>query len=492
MGAASPARSGSKVFGWLGWAGADAIGRILLLTVSTAILSRILSPQDFGVSALVLTIVTVMAVFVGAPFEEALAQRRSLRRSHVEAALAASWAAGLVVIALSVPLGFALAAAYARPEMAGLLPVAALTILFSGHGDITTALARRRRRFNDVAFANLTAHVIGLGMAVAIAFAGAGVWALIGVRLFVSIARAVLLQVKFGPLILPRWSTQRMRELARFAGLSLIELLADNLTYLVFNNVVGAVYGLTTLGYVNMAIRLVEPVRGAVIAIAHNLAFSFFGRESRDGARLAETAATVSTRTVYLIAPMFFGLAAVTPALVPMVAGPGWDEAIHVAAFLALGAAVGLPARMIFTSLSARARPEFGLVSSLLGFSGSLVVLFVGVPFGPIAVGVSRLAGDAVQAAFAIALPDRLAGWPRLARFWSFLRPLALAAVMGLCVAVAVRWLEAAVGDLLTLAIVVPAGALLYLVLLRTFARDSFDVFLAAGAPAFLRRGANT
>ena len=477
----------SKVFGWLGWAGADAIGRILLLTGSTAILSRLLTPEDFGVSALVLTLVTVMAVFVGAPFEEALAQRRGLKRAHVEAALAASLAAGLALIALSVPLGFALAAAYGEPAMAALLPVAAVSILFSGHGDVMTALARRRRRFNDVAFANLASHAIGLTLAVAIGFAGAGVWALIGVRLFVAMARAALLQMKFGPLVLPRWSTSRVRELARFAGFSLLARLADNLTYLAFNNVVGAAYGLTVLGYVNMAMRLVEPVRGAVIAIAHNLAFSFFAREAKDEARLAETVAAISSRAAYLVAPMFFGLAAVAPALVPLVAGPGWDEAIHVSTFLALGAAVSLPARLIFTSLSARARPEFGLMSSVLGFLASLVVLIAGIPFGPIAVGASRLAGDAAQAALAIGLPNRLAGWPKRKRLTTFLRPLALAAVMGLAVAAGLHAIKGA-GDLVVLLVTVPAGALIYIVLLRLLARESFDAFVGAAAPVLRRK----
>ena len=60
---------------WLGWSGLDAVGRLAMLTASTAVLSRCMSPRDFGVAALVLTVVTVASVLVGAPFEDALAQR---------------------------------------------------------------------------------------------------------------------------------------------------------------------------------------------------------------------------------------------------------------------------------------------------------------------------------------------------------------------------------------------------------------------------------
>ncbi|MGA0532038.1 oligosaccharide flippase family protein [Hansschlegelia sp. KR7-227] len=474
---AGPAK---RVLGWVGWAGADAVGRILLLTGSTAVLSRMLSPRDFGITALVLTVVAVMSVFVGTPFEEALAQKRGLRRSHLEAALAASWAVGLALLALSVPAGMALGAAYDEPQMALLLPVASLSMFFSGHTDIATALARRRRRFNDVAFANLAGHAIGVTLALALAFAGAAVWALIAVRLFVMIARAVLLQMRLGAVIRPRWSTPRLKEIGRFAGFSFLDRLADNLTYLAFNNIVGVFYGVTTLGYVNMAMRLIEPIRGAIVAIAHNLAFSFFA--GADAARLRDSASTIASRTAFVITPIFVGLAAVAPALLPVVAGPGWEQATKIATCLALGGAIAVPARLIFTALSASGRPEFGLMSSIVGFAATVVALVAAIALGPIAVGLARLVGDGVQAAIAIGLPNRLLSWSRTARLGAFLPAWILAGGMGVAVAVLGAALRSS-GDLTSLLISVPLGAVLYVALLALFARDTLTTLAAAVRP---------
>ncbi|GLK75008.1 hypothetical protein GCM10008171_02620 [Methylopila jiangsuensis] len=453
------------MIGWIGWAGADAIGRILLLTLSTAVLSRLLEPRDFGVTALALTVVAVLSVFVGAPFEEALAQRKRLRRSHLEAALAASWLAGLALLLLTIPGGMALGAFYDAPELGLLLPVASLAMFFSGHTDIATALARRRRRFNDVAYASLMGHVIGVSLSLALAVAGAGVWALIGVRLFVMIARAVLLQARLGALIRPRWSTARLKELSRFAGFSFLERLADNLTYLAFNTVVGAAYGVTTLGYVNMAMRLIEPIRGAIVATAHNLSFSFF-------ARPGATPGLVAGRTAYLIAPVFVGLAAVTPALLPLVAGPGWESAGEIAVCLALGGALAVPARLVFTALSAAGRPEFGLASSLLGFAATLAVLVLAIPLGPPAVGFARLIGDGAQAAMALLLPAAVLGWPPRRRVVALAPAWALSAAMGLAAAALVAALRP-YGDLAAVLGAAAAGAALYVALLAVFARHT-------------------
>ena len=154
--------SKSRIVSWLGWAGLDAVSRLALMTGSTIVFSRLLEPRDFGVTALVLTIVTVAAIFVGAPFEEALTQRRRLRATHLRAALGASWLIGIVILAFSIAAGQLLARFYGEPEIAALLPVAMCSIFFSGHSDILTALARRLRKFNEVAYATMLGHVVGI------------------------------------------------------------------------------------------------------------------------------------------------------------------------------------------------------------------------------------------------------------------------------------------------------------------------------------------
>lgn len=472
-----------RLLGWIGWAGADAFGRLALLTGSTVILSRMLEPRDFGVSALVLTLVAVASVCVGAPFEEALAQRRALRKSHLSAALAVAWLVALGLFALSVVGGFWLGHAYGEPEMRVLLPVAMLSIFFSGHSDIATALARRLHRFNDVAIATLGGHAIGIALSLAIAFAGGGVWALIAQRLLVVVARAILLQWRLGFLILPRWSMAHLGHIGRFARISFFDRLADNLTYLAFNNVVGALYGVTVLGYVNMAMRLIEPIRGAIVATSHNLAFSYFAGASSDPRRLRDRVEPVVATAAFVIAPLFVGMAAITPILLPIVAGPGWDGAIDIAICLALGAAILLPARLVYTALSASARPEFSLIGSLSGFGATLLLLVLASPLGPISVGLSRLVGDAVQSILAIGLPAPNLAWPQRERFRALLPAWSLAGGMGLVVAGSGLVLQG-LNRPLALVISIGIGVVCYAVLLAVFARPAFRNLLAIVRPS--------
>jgi O-antigen/teichoic acid export membrane protein len=466
------------LLGWIGWAGFDAIGRLALLTGSTVVFSRLLTPRDFGVTELALTVVAVASVFVGMPFEEALTQRRGLRMIHLRAALGASWLIGLVIFVVSIFGGWLLAAFYGQSEMRYLLPIAMISIFFSGHSDIATALARRLRRFNDVAYATLVGHVVGIGLSLLLALLGAGVWSLIAQRLLVVVARAVILQYRIGFLILPRWSPSHIGQLGRFAGLSFLSRLSDNLTYLAFNNIVEIYFGMTVLGYVNMAMRLIEPIRGAIGATGHNLAFSFFASASRDHARLAKLAEAVVSRSAFAIVPVFVGMAAVAPVLLPLVAGPGWDDAIDITICFAIAGAIAVPSGLIFTALSANARPEFGLLSTLAGFAATLVVLIGASALGPLSVGLSRIAGDATRAAFAIGLSSRALSWSRGSRLAALAPAWMLGAIMGLVVA-QLGALLPVVNRLPNLVVMIMLGVGVYAVLLGVFARPALRNFIA-------------
>ena len=462
------------LLGWLGWAGIDALGRLLLLTGGTIAFTRIVAPRDFGVAALVLTIVTTAAIFVGSPFEEALAQRRHLRMIHLRAALGASFALGAVILAGGVLVAPLLADVYGDAQIRWLLPAALSQIFFSGHADIATALARRMRRFNDIAFASLCGHVVGVVLSLIIAYAGYGLWGLVMQRPLIMLARAVVLQRRLPYLITPAWSPAHAWEFGRFAGMSFMARLIENLSYLCFNNVVGAFYGLEVLGQFNMAMRLIEPIRGAATATGHNLAFSFFTRARHDPERLRPLARQVVGQAALVTAPAFVGLAAVAPYLLPIVAGPGWEQAAKIAICLSLGSALAVPAGLIFTTFSAIGRPDKSALSLAFGVVGMLGALVALSPLGPISVGLSRVVGDAIRAGFAIFTPSGQLGWTRGARAATLRTAWILSAAMGALV-LASSGLLSGLRPVLTVAAMTAIGVASYLALLAIAAREALE-----------------
>ncbi len=475
---------------WLAWSSIDAVGRLIALLVGTIVLSRLLSPQDLGLSALVLIVVTVASVFVGAPFEEVLAQKKALRRAHVATALAASWVIGGAFTLASIPVAYLLAKAYGQPEMLWLLPTASLSIVISGQGDVMTGVARRLRRFDSISIATLTGNVIGVAIAIAMAAFGYGVWSLIAQRLATVAVKAVVLHERLRLWVTPAWHAEYFKDLNRFARISLFDRLSDNINHLAFNSVVAALYGLAALGYVNMAMRLIEPIRALVGITAHNIAFAHFAAAQDQDDGLVKRLQVTSSEASLFIVPIFAGLAAVTSVLLPVFAGPGWEPAVPIGVFLAIGSAIALPARLVFSALSAKGRPEYSLLANGCGVAGTLIVLFGASPFGPVSVGIARAAGDAAQALVAILVAPSGFAWGRLARLRMLSKAWLLSAAMASLVAllmVAMSGLHA----IPRLFLGVVLGGCIYTVLLLIFVPSQLYSIIGrlTEAPAGLDRG---
>ncbi|HSP24291.1 MAG TPA: oligosaccharide flippase family protein [Saliniramus sp.] len=459
---------------WVGIAAAEAAGRLALQVGVTALLARMLAPEEFGSAALVLTIIAVLAVCVETPFEEALAQRRVLRRPDLEAALAASFAAAFFGVAIAAGAGQAAAAIFDRADLGVILPVAALVLLAHAPLSIALAVARRRRAFGHINLANLLGHCVGAAAAIAAAFAGWGIWALIWFRVVVVVVCAISLSVSMRLVVVPRWDRRRIAGFASFARMILAARLVESLTYLVFNFLVGHAFGLGVLGYVNMAMRIVEPVRGAVAAIGHNLSFSFFMAARGDRERLIAAIREGSRQSGLLSAPIFMGIAAVSPVLIPVLAGPGWELAAPIAALLAMGGMVLMPSQIVAAALSADGKPEYVLYASLVGFA-TLVAALALVAFaglGPVSVGATRLMADVAQAIAIISLGCAATGLSRRALLHDVAVPWAAALGMA-CVVTGMRLaLPDNIPPIVVLAILVATGVLAYGSVLFVVARS--------------------
>lgn len=478
------ARPGS-VLSAIGWAGADALGRLMLLSGATIIFSRLLDPADFGVSAIVLATAAAAGLLVGAPFQDALTQRHVLRKAHLQSALGFSLIVALAMIALSLLVGPLMAGAYDAPEIAYLLPVTMLTILFSGHGELVGARARRTKRFSELARASLIGNLLAAMLSVAAAFLGAGVWSLILLRLISVLVQSVVLQVRVGFPVQPRLSAPHLADLRRMASIASLDRITDNLTYLAFNTLVGSFFGLAVLGHVNMAMRIVEPVRGAVLATLHNLTFPHFRRMALSKADPAERNGLIRVLAT-LTVPIFIGLACVTPWLMPILTGPGWDETIPIALCLAVGAALAMAGQPIFTALLAGGAPEYGLFGSIARFLTTMLALVLLRDSPPLAVGLARLFGDGATAMVALFVPLRRYHWTALQRLGLLLPAWANSAAMAAVTVAVMMWIEP-LGVWAQLAVGIATGIATQVVLLRLLQKPILEQVLGALRPA--RRG---
>jgi len=472
-----------RIRNWIGLSTGEAVVRLLLQVGVTAVLARLLAPDAFGVAAIIISIVTFFGMAVGTPFEEGLAQKKHLRRAEIEGTygfVVLSAIAGFLAACL---VGVGLAWWFERSDFLYLLPFTALLLFAHGPACLATALARRRNDFFTINAAHLISNIVGAIVAILCGYLGAGVWSLLILRVTTIYVRTLIL---FGLLpyhIKPLLRSTGLRGFDSFAWIMFNARGVENLTYLLFNILIAQIFGIITLGIVNMALRIVEPIRGSVSKIGHNLSFPLFKAAREEPERLRAAILTASGQSAMLSAPVFMGLAAVSPVLIPVLAGPGWEPAIPIAALLALGGMLLMPSQILIAAFTAQGRPAFGLYAPLIGVAVLCAGLLLGADGDVVTVGLARFAADLAQVlavftfgAIAIGLaPQHLLGI--LAAPW----------IAALTMAVAVAAIAYVTPDhwppLATLALLVASGAAIYGSLLFLIARDRLASLLRAFRP---------
>ncbi|MES1925305.1 oligosaccharide flippase family protein [Salinisphaera sp. T31B1] len=460
------------MLGWISLSSLDAVGRIGLKVLATVLFARWLTPDIFGQSSLTIVLVALLAIIVTAPFEEALTQRKVVDSRHFRTALTVVTALSVVICGVVFTVGLIV------DHVAGeQYPVAATVAWFSvilfaqGPISIYTALARRQRAFKRIAMSNLSGDTIGTAVGLALAWSGVGVWSLLAVR-FVSafVVLSALMAgspVRFGFGL----SRDRLRDLSSFAGWLFAVRCTDRISDALFQGLVASFFGLNGAGYLNMALRIIEPMRGVTGSMGHNIAMSFYVRAQDDPARLRASVEQTLSSTSLLLLPLFIGLAASGPTIITLLAGAAWAPSGPLVSCLSLAAALTACTNFLQSAIAARGRVDLTFAATALELGLMVIALWGLTHWGLLAVGAARLVSNAGEAIFNVAAAGRVFDL-RARRILRLIGPVALsAAAMGCVVAAVGSRLAGAFSPGMTLVAQILLGVAMYTVLALLFHR---------------------
>ncbi len=299
------------------------------------LLGRLLSPQEFGVVALAMAVVSVLGVVSDAGFTPWLIQRRELSATATSTAFWISTALGTVLAVGLAALAVPVADAFDSPELRLILPVLAVTLVVMGLSGVPAALLQREMRFKDLAVRQVLATVVSIVVAVALAFAGAGVWALVAQTLVRVGVACVVLWVTSD--FRPRFVLDRgdAREMVGYGTKSLGVTLGTAARQSGEPFLVGAVLGTVSLGYWTVAGRLASTVVDLCSAAMSSVAGPVFSELQDQPARLARTYGRMMSVGGLVLVPVMTAMSLASADVVPLLFGEQWRVSATVASVLA-------------------------------------------------------------------------------------------------------------------------------------------------------------
>ena len=355
-----------------------------------AVLGRLLEPDDFGLMAISFTIALVLSVFVDNGFAQAIVQRRVLDRDDPNTAFWASLGGGALLFALLCAGAPILAHAYGEQQLKYLIPASGLVLITGSLSSVPAAMLEREMDFRRLSIRQLSGVAVGAVGAIALALAGAGVWALVLQPVITGVVSTAVL-----------WWTSSWRPRMAFSGAVLGGLwrFSAQVVGIEFLNsmqsnadkfILGAFVDPKILGYYFIAQRILTIVMEVVAAVLGKVSLTTLSRVQDDPARMVRVFLSMTFGSSMIAFPVFGLMMAFGEDITRLAFGPGWSDSVPLMTLMAPAFMLASVSYFDRSLLLARGRGDVALYVAIGQFVTALVALAISIPLGIVAVSAAR------------------------------------------------------------------------------------------------------
>jgi O-antigen/teichoic acid export membrane protein len=323
------------------WTFLTLAGSRLVQILGMVVLARLLTPADFGLVALALTISIflglVASLGLGGVFvvEQELDDREKGTYLTMFLVMGALFA---VVMAALAPLA---ARAFEEPRLDDIVLALSVMVFFSGGLNwFYEALMQRELEFRSRFLAQMVQALTYSGVGILLAAMGAGVWSLVTGQIVGAAAYAVALLALAPYRVRPAFdraaAARGVREGRGFLVQTVTAFAAQNVDILV----VGRVLGAARLGYYSMAVRLCELPNWMIAESVAKVTFPGFARMRHRGEDVTPAFLSALKLVAFVTCPLGIVLSGAAEPIVRVVFGDRWLGMIGPLAVLGIWAAV--------------------------------------------------------------------------------------------------------------------------------------------------------
>lgn len=314
--------------------------------ITIAILTRYLAASDFGTVAAASTVLPFFYLLSDLGFAAYVVQAEKADAVTLSTSFWFSALAGVVLFGLLVLSAPVVGGVFGSGQVVPVLQAMSVSVLLTALAGVPTAVLRRQMRFRALALQSGVAALVAQAVAVTMTLTGYGVWALVGQVIVAQAVTTVLVWVA------ARWRPGLIFSRAEFAKMVRFGTQVLGVEFVAMTRawaeaaIVSAALGLSALGYLNIAQRLVAIVQdltGAALIPVSTVAFAKL-RQYRE--RLRQAYIRALRLTYALIAPPLVLLAVAAALIIPLAFGQGWVPSNQATQILALAGTVSVGASL--------------------------------------------------------------------------------------------------------------------------------------------------
>lgn len=407
-------------------------GRLVARLIDLAtllLLARLLTPGDFGVVAVAMTLIYIVEAVLELPVGCVLVQMQKPERVHYDTAFTLGLLRGLVLAGVLCAVAWPYAVIFDDPRLATIVIALGLAPIMRGCVSPRLAHYTRELRFERDCAMIVIGKIASLAAAISTALLHGSYWALVAATV-AGPSTMVLVSYLLAP-YRPRLTLAELPVFKGFLGWLSAAQVVSAINWQCDRLFLGKLVGRSELGQFSVAGDLAGlPIQTLAIPIAAPL-FPALSQVRAEPDRLQATFVAGIGAIVAICWPVMIGLAMLAEPLVLLVLGQQWSASIVLVQLLAVAGAFAVIAFPSGALALAMGRTKLVFQRGLIEFAVKLPAMFVaGLAFGLIGIAYARILADVTMMVINLLIARHLIGVDMRSQLGVCLRPLAGVTVM--------------------------------------------------------------
>ena len=362
------------------WTFVESASNKIIQFVLGVIMARLLTPEDYGIMAIIFVFITISQIFIDGGFATALIQDKDKTERDYSTIYTFN-----IILSVICYLVLYISAPYISDfysnDITLYLRVQSLSLIIYAFSAIHKVKLTVEVNFKNIAvvtvFSSLVSGLIGIYMA----YAGFGVWSLIGQYVSASVITSILY------VFLLRWKpvcffdTKSFKRLFPFGAKLLTANLIDRVYMNLYPIFVGKFYTPTQLGYYSRAEQFSTLPAGTCADIFSRVTFPVMC-SIRDDHELLRVYRKFIALSSYLIFPIMFAVLVLAKPIVLILLTDKWENIIILLQILCCGFLLDHISTINRNLLYVKGRADLALKLEIVKKTIATTILLVSIPFG--------------------------------------------------------------------------------------------------------------
>ncbi|HJP91487.1 MAG TPA: lipopolysaccharide biosynthesis protein [Pyrinomonadaceae bacterium] len=413
--------------------------KFALSIVATAILARLLTPQDYGLIGMVAVFTGFVALFKDLGLSLATVQRAEISYDQISTLFWVNLTISVVITLFMISLAPLIGWFYGEPRLILISIVTAIGFLFGGLAVQHEALLKRQMRFYALSVIAFLSMMMGYVVGIIFAWRGARYWSLVFSQL------ALLSTNALGVWLTCRWRPGRpkrntgVRSMLSFGGNVTGYALTNYISKNCDNLIVGRAFGPQLLGLYAKAAQLLALPTDQINEPLSAVAIPALSRLADSPERYRQAYLRIMEKIVMITMPAVMLMLATADWLVLIILGPQWGATAKIFIFMGVAGLFQPVAATGGWLLVSQGRVRDMLRWALINAPISILSLLAGLPWGAVGVAASFSLGRILIAFPLLFWFVGRSGPVRMGDFYRLLAPFTGASVCSLVACIVFR-----------------------------------------------------